>query len=128
MRHFHTYLAGNTLEVVTDYVSLTFLQRMKISKNNRLARWAIFLRKHKFKKTYKKGVTLISAVATSRLENLSKSTEEWDAEEAMVRAVTEFAGKVHIEFGPRDVAKRVDCITMDGRSVEPASTYPRLNS
>jgi hypothetical protein len=76
VRQFHTYLAGNTFEIVTDHVSLTFLQRMKISENNRLARWAMFLQGYKFKITYKRGATLTSADAISRLENLPKPTDE----------------------------------------------------
>jgi hypothetical protein len=93
VRQFHTYLAGNTFEIITDHVSLTFLQRMKISENNRLARWAMFLQGYKFKITYKKGATLTSADAISRMDNLPKPADEWTAEDAMVCTLAEFPGR-----------------------------------
>jgi hypothetical protein len=70
VRAYHTYLSGCEFEVVTDHVSLTFLQKMKLSTNSRLTRWAMFLQGYKFKVTYKPGVALTSADAISRMDNL----------------------------------------------------------
>lgn len=106
VRQFHTYLTGSTFEVVTDHASLTSVQRIKISENNRFSRWAIFLQGYKFKITFKNGATLTSADAISRMKNLPKSTEDWDAKEAMACAVTEFPDRVHIEFGPPELRSR----------------------
>ncbi|HSN22734.1 MAG TPA: reverse transcriptase family protein, partial [Methylomicrobium sp.] len=76
VKQYHTYLAGNEFEIVTDHVSLTFLQRMKLSNNNRLTRWALFLQGYRFKITYKKGDTLTAADSISRMENLPIPEEE----------------------------------------------------
>jgi hypothetical protein len=45
----HTYLANNFCEIRTHYISLTFLKSMKLSPNNRLARWALFLQPYNLK-------------------------------------------------------------------------------
>jgi transposase InsO family protein len=110
VRQFHTYLAGNTFEIVTDHVFLTFLQRMKMSENNRLARWAMFLQGYKFKTTHKKGATLTSADAISRMDNMPKPADEWEAEEAMVCTLTDFPGRVHIEFGTPEVGRQTSSV------------------
>ena len=68
VKQYHTYLAGNEFEVVTDHVSLTFLQKMKLSNNNRLRGWALFLQGRRFKITYKKGETLTAEDAVSRMK------------------------------------------------------------
>lgn len=64
----HTYLINNTFEVVTDHVSLTYLQTMRLSGNNRLTRWALFLQPYKFTISYKRGELLTSADAISRID------------------------------------------------------------
>ena len=69
IRQFHTYLAGREFEVVTDHISLTYLQKMKLSSNNRLARWSLFLQPYKIQMRYKKGETLTSADAISRIDH-----------------------------------------------------------
>ena len=66
-KQYHTYLAGGEFEIVTDHISLTYLHKMKLSNNNRLARWALFLQGYRFKITYKKGETLTAADAISRM-------------------------------------------------------------
>jgi len=66
-KHFHTYLASNEFEIFTDHVSLTFVQNMKLSGNNRLTRWALFMQQYKFKINYKKGCQMTWADALSRI-------------------------------------------------------------
>jgi hypothetical protein len=51
VKNFHCYLAGNEFECVTDHITLTYIQKMKLPNNNRLARWALFLQGYKFKVT-----------------------------------------------------------------------------
>jgi hypothetical protein len=51
----HTYLANSFCLVHTDHVSLTFLRSMKLSPNNRLARWSLFLQPYNIKIVHKSG-------------------------------------------------------------------------
>ena len=78
VRTFHVYLAGKPFEIVTDHISLTYLQKMKLSGNNRLSRWALFLQGYKFTITYKPGERLTSADALSRIpwEEVEKKCED----------------------------------------------------
>ncbi|HSN23100.1 MAG TPA: RNase H-like domain-containing protein, partial [Methylomicrobium sp.] len=82
IKQYHTYLASREFEAVTDHVSLTYLQKMKLAGNNRLTRWALFLQPYKFKITYKKGELLTSADAISRSDNLppppEQTEEDWE--------------------------------------------------
>lgn len=64
---YHTYLAGKPFEIFTDHISLTYLQKMKLSGNNRLTRWALFLQGYRFSVNYKKGALLTAADALSRI-------------------------------------------------------------
>ena len=57
VKEFHVYLADKEFEIFTDHISATFLNTMKLSGNNRLARAAIYLQGYKFKISYKKGST-----------------------------------------------------------------------
>jgi len=41
IKEYHVYLAGRTFSVYTDHLSLKYLQSLKVSANNRLARWAL---------------------------------------------------------------------------------------
>ena len=42
VKEYHTYLSGQEFEVITDHVSLTYLQRMQLSGISRLTRWGLF--------------------------------------------------------------------------------------
>ena len=70
VHEYSCYLQNQRFEVLTDHISLTFLRIMKISGNNRLARWALYLQPFRMKIRYKRGVDLTNADAISRLENL----------------------------------------------------------
>lgn len=70
VRHFHSYLGGSEFFIVTDHKANTYLNTMKLSGNSRLARWALALEPYRFTVIYKKGATLSSADALSRIENL----------------------------------------------------------
>jgi hypothetical protein len=61
---------------------MTSLQ--KLSENNRLARWALFLQPYKFKITDKKGETLTAADAISRMDQLPSPGDEWEDADTMV--------------------------------------------
>lgn len=66
VKHYHTYLAHKPFEIVTDHVSLKFLQSLKVSAHNRLARWALFLQPYKFTVNYKPGRLMTTADSISR--------------------------------------------------------------
>src|SRR5208282_6027028 len=68
VKTYHTYLADQPFEVVTDHVSLSFLKTMRFTGNNRLTRWALFLHPYRFSVRYMKGALLRSADALSRIE------------------------------------------------------------
>jgi hypothetical protein len=92
VKQFHPYLAGKEFQIYTDHLTLTFLRRMKIAENNRLARWALFLQPYEFTIHYKKGAKLTAADAISRLDNLPPPADEWEAEDDMVCAVSTTPG------------------------------------
>ena len=48
IREYHVYLAAAPFVVYTDHVSLKYLETLKISAHNRLARWALALQHYKF--------------------------------------------------------------------------------
>jgi hypothetical protein len=124
VKQFHTYLAGNQFEIHTDHVTLTFLRRMKIAENNRLARWALLLQPYQFTIHYKKGTELTLADAISRLDNLPPPAEEWEAEEDMVCATSSISGRMHIAFGPPTQettdadAPYINCLTAQAQTDE----------
>ena len=64
-RAYHPYLAGRQFTIVTDHVSLTFLQSLKAGKG-RLQRWALHLQGYNFTIRYKPGRKLTSADGLSR--------------------------------------------------------------
>lgn len=68
VKHYHTYLAHKPFQIFTDHVSLRFLQSLKVSAHNRLARWALFLQPYKFTVNYKPGKLMTAADALSRRE------------------------------------------------------------
>ena len=69
VRHFHTYLVTNEFTVQTDHISLTYIQKMRLSGIGRLTRWALFLQPYRFKIEYKKGADMGPADALSRMDH-----------------------------------------------------------
>jgi hypothetical protein len=67
VKHYHTYLAGSEFEIVSDHSALSFLQKMKLSENSRLTRWALFLQGYRYHISYKPGKLLTAADALSRI-------------------------------------------------------------
>jgi hypothetical protein len=67
VRENHTYLANNTCEVRTDHIALRYLNSMKLSNNNRLTRWSLFLQPYRLKIVHKPGKTHYVADALSRI-------------------------------------------------------------
>jgi hypothetical protein len=63
----HTYLANSFCPVHTDHISLKFLRSMKLSPNNKLARWAIFLQQYNIKIVHKSGKSNIVLDGLSRI-------------------------------------------------------------
>ena len=64
-RAYHTYLASRPFTVVTDHVSLTYLNSLKAGRG-RLQRWALHLQGYNFTVRYKAGKSLTSADGLSR--------------------------------------------------------------
>ena len=100
VREFHTYLVDREFQAVTDHVSITFLSKMRLSGNNRLARWALLLAPYKIKVIYKPGEKLTSADAISRLENLPPNDNS-DPDEYLFCAAS--GPRTNIEFDLTDV-------------------------
>jgi len=59
-------LASGPFTVYTDHISLKYLETLKVSANNRLARWALALQPYKFTTNYKEGKKLTAADGISR--------------------------------------------------------------
>ena len=57
----HVYLAGQPFDVYTDHISLKYLGSLKVTINNRLARWSLALQPYAFTVHYKEGKTLTTA-------------------------------------------------------------------
>jgi len=66
IREYHVYLAAAPFVVYTDHVSLKYLQSLKLSAHNRLARWPLALQPYKFTVEHVQGKKLTSANGLSR--------------------------------------------------------------
>ena len=65
---YHTYLAGNAaFDIVSDHAALACLAKSKLSSNNRLTRWALFLQSYNYNFIHKPGRLLTAADAISRI-------------------------------------------------------------
>ena len=53
IKEYHVYLVSRPFTVYTDHLSLKYLQSLKVSANNPLARWALALQPYKFEINYK---------------------------------------------------------------------------
>jgi len=62
---YHPYIVGRPLTIVTDHVSLTFLNSLKAGKS-RLQRWVLHLQPYNIKVQYKAGKRLTVADSLSR--------------------------------------------------------------
>jgi len=77
----HLYLAGRPFSVYTDHLSLKYLQSLKVSANNRFARWALALQPYTFEINYKEGKKLTVADGLSRRPYEDTKVDEEDDEE-----------------------------------------------
>ena len=66
IREFHVYLAAAPFVVYTDHISLKYLESLKISAHNRLARWSLALQPYKFTVEHVAGTKLTAADGLSR--------------------------------------------------------------
>ena len=66
IRESHVYVCDKEFKVITDHLSLKFLRNLKLSPNNRLARWALVLQPYRFDIVYKAGKTHTLADGLSR--------------------------------------------------------------
>jgi len=96
VKAYHVYLAGRPFEIVTDHISLTYIDKFKLSGNNRLTRWALFLQGYQYTINYKKGVLLTSADALSRKPRDHVTREPVEA----VASVGALSKKISLDFGP----------------------------
>jgi len=63
---FHVYLAAAPFVVYTDHISLKYLESLKISAHNPLARWSLALQPYKFTVEHVAGTKLTAADGLSR--------------------------------------------------------------
>jgi len=82
-RHFHVYLADKPFEILTDHITTSFIKQMRLSGNNRLTRWALFLQQYVFSINYKRGETLNNADTLSRLDREGENLNGWTRMKAM---------------------------------------------
>jgi len=66
IREYHVSLAAAPFVVYTDHISLKYLQSLKLSAHNRLARWALALQQYKFTIEHVEGKNLTAAGGLSR--------------------------------------------------------------
>ena len=64
-RHYHTYLVGRPFTIITDHVSLKYLNSLKLG-TGRLQRWALHLQGYSYTVQYKPGKKLTNADGLSR--------------------------------------------------------------
>ena len=83
IRENHIYLAGRPFIVYTDHVSLKYLQSLKVSANNRLARWALALQPYTFEVRYKEGRKLTAADGISRRPYPEPQVDETDDDDEL---------------------------------------------
>ena len=90
IKEYHVYLAGRPFSVYTDHLSLKYLQSLKVSANNRLARWALALQPYTFEINYKEGKKLTAADGLSRrpYENTNVNDDEELAEDSFITEIT----------------------------------------
>jgi hypothetical protein len=69
IRHYHMYLASRPFQVVSDHITLSYLNKTRLSGNSRLARWALALQAYRFNVCYSKSSKNVLADAVSRMEN-----------------------------------------------------------
>jgi len=90
IRENHIYLALRPFTVYTDHISLKYLETLKVSANNRLARWALALQPYKFVINYKEGKKLTAADGISRrpfAEPTGGDIDEVLAEDSYIAAI-----------------------------------------
>ena len=80
IREYHVYLAAAPFVVYTDHVSLKYLQSLKLSAHNRLARWALALQRYNFTVEHVEGRKLTAADGLSRRPYEEPDTLEDDEE------------------------------------------------
>ena len=92
IKEYHVYLAGRPFSVYTDHLSLKYLQTLKVSANNRLARWALALQPYAFDINYKEGKKLTAADGLSRRPyentNVNEDDDEELAEDSFITEIT----------------------------------------
>jgi len=80
IREYHVYLAAAPFVVYTDHISLKYLQSLKVSANNRLARWSLALQPYKFTIKHVQGKKLTAADGLSRRPYDEPGDLSWDKE------------------------------------------------
>ena len=99
VKEYSVYLKGKPFTIVTDHVSLSYINKMKLTGIGRLTRWAVFLQPYKFTVQYKKGALLTAADSLSRVyENgaprpVSPSTQPNDVRSTSVPEVNQCPGE-----------------------------------
>ena len=118
-RHFHPYLAGRRFKVITDHVSLKYLETLKMS-SGRLARWSLFLMAYDMEVVHVAGKSHLIADAISRVEHDPKYTKE-DVEEQFedLLTITEGEEKSYERFTYNPMRGRQPiCIELENEESE----------
>ena len=113
-------MVGKPFKIETDHDALTFIDRMKLSSNGRLARWALFLQDYKYEIVYKKGATFLAADALSRIpreEPVATETRD-ELVAAALKSDEHFnRDRVVIEFDVDDETGKVATVTNESNGL-----------
>jgi hypothetical protein len=66
-KNYSMYLLNRPFKIITDQEMLSYLQKMRLTGNSRLARWALALQPYRFESIYRRGKRTLVADALSRI-------------------------------------------------------------
>jgi hypothetical protein len=129
VKEFHVYVANQHFEIWTDHIANTYYRSMKMSDNNRVTRWLLFLSPYSFDICYRKGATHTVPDALSRRPwpedertpsrdeyfrdtiDLTPGPETPDLASAVTHNGEPTSSFTFIQFAPRDNTQHVAAVT-----------------